>query len=196
MKIFRSILLLAASAAFLSSCSYNTLVEQRETIDEKWAQVETQYQRRSDLIPNLVSTVEGYADFEKSTLLGVTQARSQAATVKLDPKDLTPENIEKFQAAQDKLGQSVRSFINVVFEKYPDLKANQNFMELQAELEGTENRITIARENFNTAVKEYNTKVSKFPSNITASMFGFDKRGYFKAEAGSEKAPKVNFKHS
>ena len=163
-----------------------------ETISQSWAQVQTQYQRRTDLIPNLVNTVKGYADFEKSTLLQVTEARAKATGINLDAKDLTPENLAKFQQAQDQVSSSLSRLL-VSVEKYPDLKANQNFLELQAQLEGTENRISVARNDFNNAVKAYNTKIRKFPSNLTAMMFGFDKKAYFEAAAGSDKAPDVKF---
>lgn len=193
MKKLRSLVLIVASVFLLSSCGYNSLVEKRETIGQAWAQVQTQYQRRADLIPNLVNTVKGYADFEKSTLIAVTEARSDASKINIDAKDLTPENLAKFQQAQDQVSSSLKTFFKVVFEKYPDLKANQNFLELQAQLEGTENRIAVARQDFNTAVKDYNTKVGSFPSNLTAKMFDFDPKAYFEADKGSEKAPEVKF---
>ena len=192
MKRLRNLLLVLGATFFLSSCSYNTIVDMDETISQSWAQVQTQYQRRTDLIPNLVNTVKGYADFEKSTLLQVTEARAKATGINLDAKDLTPENLAKFQQAQDQVSSSLSRLL-VSVEKYPDLKANQNFLELQAQLEGTENRISVARNDFNNAVKAYNTKIRKFPSNLTAMMFGFDKKAYFEAAAGSDKAPDVKF---
>ncbi len=193
MKKLRNLFLIVGSVFLLSSCGYNSLVEKQETVSQSWAQVQTQYQRRADLIPNLVNTVKGYADFEKSTLTAVISARTGATQMNLDSKDLTPENLAKFQEAQDKVSTSLRSFFNVVFEKYPDLKANQNFMELQAQLEGTENRIAVARQDFNNSVKDYNTKVATFPSNLTAKMFDFDKKAYFEADKGSSAAPEVKF---
>ncbi|MES2629938.1 MAG: LemA family protein, partial [Bacteroidota bacterium] len=136
---------------------------------------------------------KGYANFEQSTLTAVVQARNTASKINLDSKDLTPENLAKFQQAQDQVSTSLRSFFNVVFEKYPDLKANQNFLELQAQIEGTENRIAVARQDFNNSVKDYNTKVASFPSNLTAKMFDFDAKAYFESDKGAEKAPEVKF---
>ncbi len=192
MTIFHKLLLAVASAFLLSSCSYNTIVEMDESIGQTWAQVQTQYQRRADLIPNLVNTVKGYADFEKSTLTAVTEARAKATAITFEPKDLNAANLAKFQQAQDQVSSSLSRLL-VSVEKYPDLKANQNFLELQAQLEGTENRIAVARNDFNNAVKSYNTKIRKFPSNLTAMMFGFDKKAYFEATGGSDKAPAVKF---
>ena len=166
------------------------MVEMEENISGEWSKVESQYQRRADLIPNLVSTVKGYAAHE--TLEGVIEARSKATSTTIDASNLTAENIQQFQAAQGSL-TSALSKLMVVVERYPDLKANQNFLELQAQLEGTENRIAVARDRFNAAVKEYNTIIRKFPKNITASMFGFEKNAYFEAEEGASKAPKVEF---
>jgi len=176
----------------LQSCGYNSMVEKDEVIAQKWADVQTQYQRRADLIPNLVNTVKGYADFEKETLTGVIEARSKATSMQLNVDDLTPENLQKFQAAQKGLSGAL-SRLMVTVERYPELKANQNFRDLQAQLEGTENRIGVARKNFNAAVKEYNTYIRKFPKNIIASMFDFEKKGYFEADQGAEKAPEVKF---
>ncbi len=180
------------AALSLSSCSYNTIVEMDEGVGEKWAQVQTQYQRRTDLIPNLVNTVKGYADFEKSTLESVIQARANATGINLNAKDLTPENLAKFQAAQTQVSGALSRLL-VSVEKYPELKANQNFLELQAQLEGTENRIAVARKDFNDAVKAYNTKIRKFPSNLTAMMFSFEKKAYFEADTAAQKAPSVKF---
>ncbi len=176
----------------LSSCGYNSMVSLDESVKQQWAQVQNQYQRRSDLIPNLVSTVKGYANFEQETLTKVIEARAKATSVNVDPAKLTPESIQQFQAAQGQLTQSLGRLL-VSVEKYPDLKANQNFLELQSQLEGTENRITIARQNFNETTQQYNSKIRSFPNNLTASMFGFTPKGYFQAEAGTEKAPKVEF---
>lgn len=171
---------------------YNTFVQTEETINGEWAEVETQYQRRADLIPNLVNTVKGYADFEQQTLTGVIEARAKATSITLQADDLTPENIAKFQAAQDQLSGSLSRLL-VAVERYPDLKANQNFLELQAQLEGTENRIAVARRNFNQSVQSYNSNLRTFPNNIFAGWYGFERKGYFEATAGSETAPTVEF---
>lgn len=187
--IFGSIVLLLA---WWLSSSYNRLVSKNEEANAAWQNVESDYQRRLDLIPNLVSTVKGYADFEKSTLEAVVQARAQATQVKLDPSNLNKENLAAFQQAQGAVSSSLSRLL-VTVEQYPDLKANQNFLELQAELTGTENRIKVSRNNFNEAVKNYNLSVKSFPTNIMASMFGFQARAYFEADAGAEKAPKVEF---
>lgn len=171
---------------------YNGIVEMDENVNNQWANVEAQYQRRTDLIPNLVSTVKGYAAHEKSTLEAVMQARSQATQVKIDPANCTPEQLAAYQKAQGDVTTALGKLLAIT-ENYPQLKANENFMELQSQLEGTENRITVARRDFNAAAKEYNTVIRKFPKNIIASMGGFEKHNYFKAEAGAEKAPKVEF---
>lgn len=181
-----------AMVLLFGGCGYNSMVKLDEKVSEQWAQVENVYQRRSDLIPNLVNTVKGYANFEKDVLLGVTEARSKATSVNVDASKLSPESIQKFQAAQGQLSSALSKLL-VVVEKYPDLKANQNFLELQAQLEGTENRISVERNKFNTVTQEYNTKIRTFPNNITAGMFGFSKKGYFEAEKGAEKAPEVKF---
>ena len=178
-------------AIFIFS-SYNGFVSKEEAVNTAWSNVETQYQRRSDLIPNLVNTVKGYAAHEQSTFTEVVEARAQAMSFKLDAADLTPEKLAEFQQAQQKVGSALGRLIAVA-EQYPDLKANQNFLELQAQLEGTENRINVARKNFNDAAQAYNTNIRRFPKNIFAGMFGFDKKAYFEAEEGSEKAPKVEF---
>jgi LemA protein len=174
------------------SSSYNRLVSKNEEANAAWQNVESDYQRRLDLIPNLVSTVKGYADFEKSTLEAVVQARAQATQVKFDASNLNKENLQKFQEAQGAVSSSLSRLL-VTVEQYPNLKANQNFLELQAELTGTENRIKVSRNNFNEAVKNYNLSVKSFPTNIMASMFGFQARAYFESDAGAEKAPKVEF---
>lgn len=176
----------------LSSCGYNTLVKLDEQVQSQWAQVQNVYQRRADLIPNLVATVKGAANFEKETLTQVIEARAKATQVQVDPSKLTPESIEKFQAAQGQLSQALGRLL-VVTENYPDLKANANFQELQAQIEGTENRITVERQKFNDVTQEYNAKIRSFPNNITAGMFGFTKKGYFQADAASQKAPTVQF---
>lgn len=177
------------------SSAYNKMVNKDEKAQEAWAQVENVYQRRADLIPNLVQTVKGAADFEKSTLEGVIEARSKASSVQVDPSKLTEESLAQFQAAQDQLSSALNRLM-VVIERYPELKANQNFLELQAQLEGTENRITVERKKFNEVVKEYNTYIRRFPINIFANIFNFEKKGYFKAEAGAEQAPDVEFDFS
>ena len=171
---------------------YNKLVTQEESVTAAWSQVENVYQRRADLIPNLVNTVKGYADFEQSTLTAVIEARAKATSTTIDPTNLTEANIQQFQAAQQGLGSAL-SKLMVVVERYPDLKANQNFMDLQAQLEGTENRITVERRAFNETAQAYNTTIRRFPDNILAGMFGFDKKAYFESDAGAEKAPEVQF---
>ena len=171
---------------------YNGMVEMDEQVQNKWANVEAQYQRRADLIPNLVSTVKGYAKHEQQTLEDVVKARSEATQVKVDAENLTPEKLAAFQKAQSGVSSALGRLLAVA-ENYPDLKANQNFLELQSQLEGTENRITVARKDFNDAAKSYNQSIRQFPKNILAGMFGFEKKSYFEAEAGSEKAPKVEF---
>lgn len=172
--------------------TYNTLVTEDESVKTAWSQVENQYQRRMDLIPNLVNTVKGYATHERETLEGVVSARAEATKTTIDPSNLNEESIKKFQAAQGELSSAL-SRLMVVLERYPDLKANQNFMELQAQLEGTENRISVERKRFNEVAQSYNTKVRSFPTNVLAGMFGFQPKAYFTAEAGAEKAPKVEF---
>ena len=192
MKKLRLLIIVLFGATLLSSCGYNTMVEKDEQIAKQWAQVENQYQRRSDLIPNLVNTVKGYADFEKSTLTAVIEARSKATSVQVNANDLNPESIKKFQDAQGELtGALSRLLVSV--ERYPDLKANQNFLELQAQLEGTENRISVERKRFNDAVGDYNSYIRKFPRNLYAGSFDFEKKGYFEADKGTEKAPNVSF---
>ncbi|SDT62901.1 LemA protein [Mucilaginibacter mallensis] len=190
-KLFTAILVLVA-VMNLSSCSYNSMVQMDEDVKAKWGAVESQYQRRADLIPNLVATVKGVANFEKSTLVDVTEARAKATSIQVDPTKLTPETIQKFQAAQGQLSTALGRLL-VASENYPELKANQNFTALQAQLEGTENRINVARLDFNSSVQAYNSKIRSFPANITAKMFGFTEKGYFQAEAGANKVPTVQF---
>jgi LemA protein len=173
-------------------CSYNGLVKERENVNSAWAQVENVYQRRADLIPNLVNTVKGAANFEKSTLEVVITARSQATSVKLDANNLDDAGLQRFQKAQDGLSSAISRLL-MVTENYPDLKANKNFSELQAQLEGSENRISTERKKFNDVVRTYNTKVSSFPTNLFAGMFGFAPRAYFEAAEGADKAPEVKF---
>lgn len=168
------------------------MVTQDEGIGAAWAQVENQYQRRADLIPNLVNTVQGYADFEQETLTGVIEARAKATSVTIDPTNLSPEAIANFDAAQQGLGGALSRLL-LTIERYPDLKANTQFQQLQVQLEGTENRIAVERRNFNEQVRGYNTYIRTFPKNIYANLFGFDQKGYFEAAAGSENAPEVSF---
>lgn len=172
--------------------SYNGLVKKDNDVQTLWADVQTQYQRRADLIGNLVKTVQGAADFEKGTLTEVIQARAAATQIKLDANDLTPENMQKYQAAQDQLSGSLSRLL-VSVEQYPNLKANENFMNLQTQLEGTENRIAVARRDFNAGVKEYNLTVRSFPKNILAGMFGFAPKAFFEASAAAQTAPDVKF---
>jgi LemA protein len=183
---------LGAMLVFSMCGSYNNAVSKDEGVKSAWSQVENQYQRRADLIPNLVNTVKGYADFEKSTLEAVIQARASATQVKVDPNQLTPENIQRFEQAQQGLSGALGRLL-VVSENYPDLKANQNFMDLQKQLEGTENRISVERKNFNTAVQDYNSYIRRFPTNLLVGMFGFSPKGYFQSQAGAERAPEVKF---
>ena len=172
--------------------SYNNMVAKSENVTRAWQDVESDYQRRMDLIPNLVNTVKGYADFEKSTLTEVIEARAAATQVKVDPSNLNEESIRNFQAAQGQLSSALSRLL-VTVERYPDLKANQNFLELQAELAGTENRIKVARNKFNETVQDYNTYIKSFPRNILAGMYGFQQRAYFEADAAAAKAPEVKF---
>ncbi len=187
------VVVLAVAAGFLfSSCGYNKMVELDEQVSSQWGQVENVYQRRADLIPNLVNTVKGYAAHEQETLEGVIEARSKATSVNIDADKLTPENLQQFNQAQEGLSSAL-SRLMVVVERYPDLKANQNFMDLQAQLEGTENRITVERMKFNESTQSYNAYIRKFPQVIYAGWFGFDKKTYFEAQQGAEKAPEVKF---
>lgn len=171
---------------------YNSLVSSDEEAQTKWADVETQYQRRADLIPNLVNTVKGYAAHESETLQAVVEARAKATSVSIDPSNMSAEQIANFQKAQDGVNSALSKLL-VTVEKYPDLKANENFKELQAQLEGTENRISVARRDYNDASRQYNTSLRSFPKNILASLFGFEKRAYFEAQTGTEQAPSVQF---
>ena len=190
----KKILFIAVVALFsMTSCStYNNMVTQEEAVKSAWSNVETQYQRRADLIPNLVSTVKGYAAHEQNTLNAVVEARAKATSVNVSLDEITPENIAKFQEAQSAVTSALGRLI-AVSENYPELKANQNFLELQAQLEGTENRITVARKEFNDATQTYNVTVRKFPANIVAMIFGFDQKPYYEADASAAEAPKVEF---
>ena len=192
MKNVTRFILMLVCAISLSSCGYNTMVEKDEAVSHAWSNVENQYQRRADLIPNLVNTVKGDAAHEKETLEAVVAARSKATQVTVDAANLTPEKLKAYQEAQGEIGGALSRLLAIT-ENYPELKANENFKELQAQLEGTENRISVERRNFNEASRDYNTYIRKFPNNIFSSLFGFEKRPYFEAEAGTEKAPTVEF---
>ncbi len=188
-----AVVLIAVVAVFLfSGCGYNKMVELDEQVKSSWSQVENVYQRRADLIPNLVNTVKGYAAHEQETLEGVIEARSKATSVNIDPANLSPETIQQFNQAQEGLSSAL-SRLMVVVERYPDLKANQNFLDLQAQLEGTENRIATERRKFNETTQSYNAYIRKFPQVIYSGWFGFDKKSYFEAQQGAEKAPEVQF---
>lgn len=178
--------------ASMSSCGYNTMVQKEEQVSGAWSQVENQYQRRADLIPNLVNTVKGAADFEKSTLTQVIEARAKATSIQVDPSELDPNQIQQYQQAQEQLSGALSRLL-VTVERYPELKANQNFMELQAQLEGTENRIAVERNRFNETVQDYNAYIRKFPQNLIAGLFDFERKGYFESQAGAEQAPTVEF---
>lgn len=186
-------ILLIVILLFAGGCSsYNGMVDADQAVSKQWGQVESQYQRRSDLIPNLVSTVKGYAAHESGTLEKVTEARAKAGSITLTADELTPENMARFQQAQNELSGALKSLL-AVSEAYPDLKANENFLDLQKQLEGTENRIATERMRFNEAVEKYNLKVLRFPGNIWAEIFGFDRKDMFKADEGAQNAPKVSF---
>ena len=185
------IAIIAVIAIYFTS-TYNSMVAQEEAVSTAWSNVENQYQRRSDLIPNLVNTVKGYATHEKETFDAVVSARAKATQTTVSIDDLTPEKMQAYQRAQGEVGSALSRLLAVT-ENYPELKANENFKELQVQLEGTENRISVERRNFNKTTREYNTAIRKFPRNIVAGMFGFEKHPYFEAEEGSEKAPEVKF---
>ena len=172
--------------------SFNNMVTKNEAVNVAWQNVESDYQRRLDLIPNLVNTVKGYADFEQETLTGVIEARSKATKVTIEPNNITPESLKNFQAVQGELSSALSRLL-VTVERYPDLKANQNFLELQTELAGTENRIKVARNKFNQSVQDYNTYIKTFPRNMISGMFGFHPRTYFEADEAAAKAPEVKF---
>lgn len=196
MKTSYIVLIVIAVVLLIGGCggcnSYNSMVKLDQAAQQKWGVVQSDYQRRADLVPNLVATVKGVANFEKSTLEDVTNARAKATSITVDASKLDPEQIQKFQAAQGQLTTALGRLL-VASENYPQLKATDNFSTLQAQLEGTENRIAVARNDFNGAVQEYNTKIKSFPSNIMANMTGFKEKGYFQAEAASANAPKVQF---
>ena len=190
-----TLIVILALVVFLgfSGCNgYNGLIKQDENVNNAWNKVQSDYQRRADLIPNLVNTVKGEANFEQTTLTKVIEARASATQMKVDAKDLTPEKLQQFQASQGQLSQALGRLL-VVSEQYPNLRANEAFRGLQAQLEGTENRIKVSRNDFNDAIQAYNIKVRSFPMNIFSGMFGFKAKEGFKAEAGSEKAPEVKF---
>lgn len=191
-KHLLSLAVLLGIATAFTSCNYNDLVEEQEEVAMAWSEVENQYQRRSDLIPNLVNTVKGYAAHEENTLTAVVSARANASSVTIQAEELTEENLARFEQAQAALSQGIGRLMAVA-EAYPDLKANQNFQELQAQLEGTENRIAVARRNYNEEAQEYNAEIRKFPTLIYAGWFGFTKKPYFQASAGADQAPVVQF---
>lgn len=188
------IIILAAVALIAIFCatSYNSMVSQDEAVGTAWSNVENQYQRRADLIPNFVNTVKGYANHEKETLEAVISARAKATQTSINLNEISSEKMAAFQQAQGELSSAL-SRLMVSIERYPDLKANQNFQALQAQLEGTENRISVERRKFNEIARAYNTSIRRFPKNIVAGLFGFEKRPYFEAQEGSEKAPEVKF---
>jgi len=196
MKTSRIVLIVIAGLLLifiLRGCNgYNNLVTLREQVNRDWANVENVYQRRADLIPNLVNTVRGYAEHEQETFTQVTEARARATSVTIDPSNMTPEDIQRFQAAQGEM-TSALSRLLAVAENYPDLKANQNFLELQAQLEGTENRIAVERRNFNATATTYNTQIRRFPTVLYAGLLGFSERPYFEAAEGAQEAPVVEF---
>lgn len=191
-KVTIIVLAVVAVVVIWAIAGYNGLVKADETVSTAWSNVENQYQRRADLIPNLVNTVKGYAAHEKETFDAVVAARTRATQITVDADNMTPEKLQEYQEAQGAVGAALSRLI-AISEAYPDLKANQNFKELQAQLEGTENRISVERRNFNNAAKEYNTSIRTFPRNILAGMFGFEKRPYFEAKDGAENVPSVNF---
>jgi LemA protein len=176
-----------------ATSTYNSLVQSDEQVQQSWANVQAAYQRRADLIPNLVETVKGAADFEQETLTAVTEARAKATSIQVSAEDLeNPQRLQQFQQAQSALGQSLGRLL-AVSENYPELRATQNFSDLQAQLEGTENRITVARRDYNNAVRQYNTEVRSFPTVLFAGLMGFDQKASFEAEQGAEQAPDVDF---
>lgn len=191
-KLKYTIIIAILGVFTLSSCGYNSMVNKEEAVTSQWAQVQNSYQRRADLIPNLVSTVKGYASHEQETFTAVVEARSKATQITVNPEDLTEESIQQFQEAQGQLSSALGKLL-MIRENYPELKANQNFLALQDELAGTENRIAVERNRFNETAREYNQYIRRFPHVIYAGMFGFKKKGYFEADAGSQTAPVVDF---
>lgn len=191
-KLKYTILIAILGVFTLSSCGYNSMVNKEESVTSQWAQVQNAYQRRADLIPNLVSTVKGYASHEQETFTSVIEARSRATQVNVNPEDLTEEGIQQYQQAQGQLSASLGKLL-MIRENYPDLKANQNFLALQDELAGTENRISVERNRFNETARDYNQYIRQFPRVIYAGWFGFNKKGYFEADAGAQAAPSVEF---
>lgn len=191
-KTWIIIIAIVAVIVLWAVSAYNSMVKLDEGVQSAWSQVENVYQRRADLIPNLVATVKGYAEHEKSTLEGVIEARAKATQTTVDPTNMTPEALSQYQAAQGELSSALGRLM-VVVERYPDLKANQNFLALQEQLEGTENRITVERKKFNETAQGYNTTIRKFPKNVIASMFGFEKKPYFESKEGADVAPEVKF---
>ncbi len=193
MRNFKYILLVAVLGVFtLSSCDYNSMVNKQESVTSQWANVENAYQRRADLIPNLVATVKGYAEHEQETFTQVTEARAKATSMNIDPENLTPEALQQFQQAQSELSAALGRLL-LVREAYPDLKANQNFLALQDQLEGTENRISVERNKFNQTAQDYNQYIRQFPRLIYAGWFGFKPKAYFESAPGAETAPRVEF---
>ena len=190
--ILISVIAVLVLSFFWAMSGYNGLVSKQENVNSQWANVESQYQRRADLIPNLVATVKGYASHERETLEGVVAARAKATQVTIDPANLTPEKLQEYQAAQGQVSSALGKLL-MITENYPDLKANQNFLELQAQLEGTENRISVERMRFNETAQGYNKSIRRFPNSILSGIFGFDKKPYFDAAKGSENAPAVAF---
>lgn len=187
------VLVVLAGFLFMKGCSsYNTFVDKEENVENAWSKVQSAYQRRSDLIENLVATVKGAAQFEQKTLTDIANARAKATSVNIDPSNLTPEKMEQFQQAQSQLSQSLGRLL-MVTENYPELKANQNFLELQSQLEGTENRVKVERDKFNDVVTDFNKSVRRFPNSLFAGMFGFSQKAQFEAEQSAQSAPKVNF---
>lgn len=188
-------IIIIAVIAFIGYSSvkgfYNKTIELEETIEQQWSNVESSYQRRADLIPNLMKVAERYAKFEQETFTQVVEARSKATSIQIDPSNITPEQLKQFQQAQSGLTSALSKLL-AVFERYPDLKANENYKEMMNELERTENRINVERNRFNSTVTPYNNHVRKFPGNLLAGFFGFDKKERFEAEAGTEKAPDIN----
>ena len=191
-KILIGVVVVIFIGYFMIKGKYNTMVTQDETVNQTWSQVENVYQRRADLIPNLVNTVKGYASHEKETLEGVVEARAKATSINIDANNLNAQTMQQFQQAQQGL-TSALSRLMVVVEKYPDLKANESFLQLQAQLEGTENRIAVERQRFNQSVEVFNKNIRTFPNNLYAGMFGFEKKPYFEADKGAETVPEVNF---